>query len=637
MTLFKPNLQLRKLRVMRGAMPAYAADFHEGVNIIRGQNASGKSTIVDFIFYALGGDNIPWKNEALLCSDVVAEVSLNGAAVTLRRAVNDKSKNPLSIFWGDLKAAQAAQYSAWETYPYQRSPSKESFSQVLFRLLELPELRGEGAANITMHQLLRLLYVDQRTPHDEIFRSESFDLMLTRETVGNYLCGIYSSRLYDAQLELKAIEAKLERSVSDLRNLFVVLGKSGQGGGNTTDLLRAETAAVTEEISSLNQSLIDLRKASRTESKDEGAATVSRLRTALSDIQRRYAATKSEIADLRLEIEDSKHFIQELDRRLESLDDSETTRNYLGAVKFNFCPCCLAKIEQQAEGLPACQLCKSPLEQTPAQSQLLRMRNELSLQRRESGNLLEGRVSKFDGLSRALTPLEAELADLERRYRTTASEWISPSEREAERLNVRLGELKQRLVQLGEYQRLASVIEDLQAKRSALESRKGELVDLITALENQDEDTKAVARLKIAEALVRLLKADLPRQEEFISAAAVDWNFGQNRVSVNGHTQFSESSMVILKHSFHLALLVASTEVSGFRVPRFLLLDGIEDGGQEIERSHHLQELIAEVSNSLTTSHQIIFATSQIAPSLAKSSLVVGKDSTAGSKTLSIL
>ena len=57
MTLFKPNLQLRKLRVMRGTIAAYSADFHEGVNIIRGQNASGKSTVVDFIFYVLGGEN----------------------------------------------------------------------------------------------------------------------------------------------------------------------------------------------------------------------------------------------------------------------------------------------------------------------------------------------------------------------------------------------------------------------------------------------------------------------------------------------------------------------------------------------------------------------------------------------------
>jgi hypothetical protein len=636
MTLFKPNLQLRKLRVMRGALEAYSADFHEGVNIVRGQNASGKSTVMDFIFYALGGENVPWKSEALLCSEVLAEISANGIAATLRRPINGTAKNPLSIFWGDLESAQSAPYSAWETYPYQRSPSKESFSQVLFRVLELPELRGEGASNITMHQLLRLIYVDQRTPHDEIFRSESFDLMLTRETVGNYLCGVYSGDLYDAQIELKAMEAKLERSVSDLRNLFVILGKSGQGGASTRDFLRAETASVVDEIARLNQALIDLRKDSRT-AKEGSATAISRLRSALSDVQQRFVTAKNKSTELQLEIEDSKQFIAELDRRLESLDQSESTRSYLGAVRFNFCPCCLTKVEEQSEPSLACHLCKSPLEKTPGHSQLLRMRNELSLQRRESGALMEQRVEKFEELNKATPFLESELRELEATFRTTAAEWISPAERQAESINIRLGELKQRLVQLGEYERLTAVIEDLQSKRAALEQRKRELLDLITRLENKDEETRSVVRLKIAEALIELLKADLPRQEEFMSAGAVDWSFGQNRVSVNGHTQFSESSMVVLKHCFHLALLVASTQVPAFRVPRFLLLDGIEDGGQEIARSHHLQELIAKVSHSLPSTHQIIFATSQIAPSLAESALVVGKESNATSKTLSIL
>jgi hypothetical protein len=142
--------------------------------------------------------------------------------------------------------------------------------------------------------------------------------------------------------------------------------------------------------------------------------------------------------------------------------------------------------------------------------------------------------------------------------------------------------------------------------------------------------------LALAENLIHLLKIDLKRQEEFISAAAVDWSFSHDRVTVNGHTQFSESSMVILKQSFHLALLMASATNEYFRAPRFILLDGIEDGGQEIARSHKLQENIVALSATLNASHQIIFATSQIAPALAHEKYVVGSSSTVVSKTLAI-
>ncbi|MEB5967377.1 AAA family ATPase [Comamonas testosteroni] len=640
MTLLKPTLQLRKLQVLREQRVAYHADFHAGVNIIRGQNASGKSTVMDFIFYALGGDSVPWKNEALLCSEVRAELELNGSRMTVSRPVSDAPRNPLSIYWGTLDAASSAPRSEWETYPYQRSASKESFSQVIFRLLEMPELRGEGVSNITLHQLLRLLYVDQRTPHDAIFRAEPFDTILTRETVGNYLCGIYSADLYDAQLELKAADAQLSKSVSELRSLFNILGRSGQGGGSTTDFLQAEAASLSNEIATLNDKVVELRRNARlaADEKEQSAKVVTSLRESLSVTQRKYAEAGDAFQSLSLEVEDSKLFVGELERRLSALEDSEATRKYLGAIKFNFCPCCLAAVEDKAEqnGVPFCQLCKSAATENPGSTQLLRMRNELALQRRESAKLLEDREAKLQELARELPVLARELKLLEGQYRAATQEWTSPVEREIDATNLRLGELKQKLIQIGEYQRLAGVIEDLQNKRAALEARKRELQDKILFLENKDEAVKAGARLSVANELVSLLRADLPRQEEFISATAVDWSFGDNRVIVNGHTQFSESSMVILKHCFHLALLAASTKHDFFRVPRFLLLDGIEDGGQEIERSHHLQELVVKLSESLPADHQIIFSTSQIAPSLQDSDLVVGKASTVDDKTLAI-
>lgn len=635
MTLYEPTLQLVWLKVIRNKGVAYIARFHEGVNIVSGQNASGKSTIMDFIFYVLGGENVPWKNEALLCDEVMAEILLNGASITLRRNINETSKNPISIYWGEIADAEKAPFSVWETYPYQRSAAKESFSQVLFRLMNLPELRGEGAANITMHQLLRLLYVDQRTPHDQIFRAEPFDTILTRETVGNYLCGVYSAELYDAQLELRNIESQLSKSVSDLRNLFSILGKSGQTG-NTSDFLRAEAASIQNEIATVEIQLVDLRQ-TRTFGKDvDSAATVKAVRTKLSLAQRELAQSQQEIAELQLEIEDSKMFILEVERRVDALNDSESARTYLGSIRFQFCPCCLASVEDDARGPSDCRLCKKPLNVSTADSQLLRMKNELALQRRESSGLLERKLTKLAEHLRAVPVMQNNLRKLEQEYSQLTSSWSSPVELQIEALSRSMGELNQKLEQIARYHQLAAVIEELQSKREELESQKSRLQDTILNAESKDENLKNKARLAIAEGLIYLLKIDLARQEEFMSAAAVDWSFSHDRITVNGHTQFSESSMVILKQSFHLALLMASATNSYFRIPRFILLDGIEDGGQEIARSHTLQENIASISSMLKVTHQIIFATSQIAPTLAHEKYVVGNSSTVEDKTLAI-
>ena len=53
-------LKLNKLLVTKESDTAYYEVFHEGINIIRGDNSSGKSTISNFIFFALGGEFTNW-------------------------------------------------------------------------------------------------------------------------------------------------------------------------------------------------------------------------------------------------------------------------------------------------------------------------------------------------------------------------------------------------------------------------------------------------------------------------------------------------------------------------------------------------------------------------------------------------
>ena len=89
--MLKPTLRVSEVRIFRDSNVVYEASLHSGVNIIRGSNASGKTTIMDFIFYGLGGENIAWRSQALLCDSIVLEVFLNGVPICLRRPVVDLS------------------------------------------------------------------------------------------------------------------------------------------------------------------------------------------------------------------------------------------------------------------------------------------------------------------------------------------------------------------------------------------------------------------------------------------------------------------------------------------------------------------------------------------------------------------
>jgi hypothetical protein len=116
----------------------------------------------------------------------------------------------------------------------------------------------------------------------------------------------------------------------------------------------------------------------------------------------------------------------------------------------------------------------------------------------------------------------------------------------------------------------------------------------------------------------------------------VNFDFGENRVEVDERLNFAASSMVFLKNSFHLAILLSSTSNAFFRYPRFGLFDNIEDKGMEMERSHRFQELVVDASRNIGVDHQIIMTTSMIAPKLNVPDLTVGRYFTHEHKSLNL-
>lgn len=126
MTQFSPRLVVRRLKVMKSGQPVFDEFFHTGLNIIRGENSSGKSTIMDFLYYSLGGDveRGHWREAAASCDSVIAEISVNGRLVTLMREIEETPFQPMRVFYGTIDEADSASLGAWETYPFKRGRRK---------------------------------------------------------------------------------------------------------------------------------------------------------------------------------------------------------------------------------------------------------------------------------------------------------------------------------------------------------------------------------------------------------------------------------------------------------------------------------------------------------------------------------
>ncbi|MDA9918523.1 AAA family ATPase [Erythrobacter sp.] len=633
MTSFSPNFAIRRLTVKRGSFTAYEATFNSGLNIVAGENSSGKSTVLDFIFYGLGGDLSDWREAALLCSEVILDVTLNGHKATLVREISEKSGQPMRILLGDPEGSDPTSES-WALHSYRRSEKKESFSQVLFRLLGMPEVTGDANSNITMHQLLRLLYADQLSPVDRIFLFERFDTALTRQTVGDLLCGAFSDTLYRSQLRLRNAEKQLSDVTDEWKTAIAVF--SGSEHDISVDWIDAQRRNVLQELREVRERATDLEERIFNAEVSDGLSVEEQqaVYKELSDVQSKRLDLESRRDALQFEMADSDDFICGLETKLEQLRDADVAASEIDGISFMYCPSCFAPIE--SAGDHACALCKAPFDKDRARARILAIINETGLQIKQSNLLQTDRREELVSLEGELNLVNRQWAALEERYRLLNRLPSTELRTEARKLYGRAGYLERQLEDLSEKHVLIDRIETLSKEKQRLNHEILDLKTEIEAGERQKRERLVKAYTRISDNAVTLLKQDLDRQDIFQKAQNISFSFGDDRLSVNGESFFSASSMVYLRNSFFAAFFESSLQDPSFRHPRFLLMDTIEDKGMEPARSHRFQSLLRDISLGAKVDHQIIYATAMLEPSMVDSDFIVDRFYTHDQRTLDI-
>jgi hypothetical protein len=635
MTLFSPTMIVRRLVILKGATRVYDERFHAGVNIIRGENSSGKSTVLNILVHGLGGDIIQWSEHALLCDRVLVEVQLNGKTATLSREIARATKRPMDIFGGELDAAMTAGIVDWRRYPYISSEGKQSFSQAVFALLDLPEVRTETSGRLTLHQLLRLLYSDQLSPVENIFRFERFDAPMVREAVGRLLCGAYHPEIYQNEIRIRALEKEQTEVASTLTSIYSVLG------GVHHSLNEDWAAAQERELWITHKSLqSEIEEAERELFAGDGSETfaLTEQRAAFNEVQTLQAsvsAMRREIEALELEVADSAIFISALEAKLAALKDAGLVTEEIDSVDFLWCPSCYATLDRGV-GEHSCHLCKTPFDDDRLKARIVNLTNDVGIQLRQSAVLQKERHKQ-------LQELRDKERDVENAWRTAAERLAALQRTPSSDLRARLRALNQRV---GYVQR---EIEDVRQKAGLIEqlgrltNRKAEIAAEVSALRDRnamltasEQSRLTLAYTEIADRTREFLLNDLPRQEAFQNARSIDFSFGSDKISVNGESYFSASSLVILKNSFLAGFLFAATEDKEFRHPRLAILDTVEDKGMEPERSKNFQKLLVAASDAADVDHQIIFATAMIAEELDNGAYTVGRYSSHEARTLAV-
>lgn len=633
MTNDKPTLYLSRLIVRtHNNKIAYDQMFHNGVNIIRGKNSSGKSTIANFIFYVLGGAYNNWTTEALRCSEVIAEIKINGALITIKRNISESLFEPMSIFWNNYEESKKDSIN-WQTFPYKQSTNLVSYTNVLFKAMSFPEVKGDLESNITMHQLLRLLYIDQDTPTQSLFRYERFDPPLTREAISEILLGIYDDNLYNQRLNLKQAVKESEEKRKEFDNLNKVFGQTG----NVTNI-----AGVQKEIEKAKYELVEIEKAIvelriqqivRTTKKTE--LNSEKIQNELSEVKNNIRNLQSHINQFDIEIADSKQFIATLEKRITELNNSLLTRQVLGELPLTHCPLCLSVIDNHIDK-EHCLLCKQPLSKEAEKANAKRLLQEMELQVKESKSLLEEKERKFTAFISELLP-QVELArNLQKQLDVSIQNPQSTRDERIDNLLISKGGAEKKIEYLIQQIKAVELIELLKRELIKLSSFITNLRLEISQKEEMQRRNYQVAIQRIRDLTLYILKNDLDRQEEFSNGKNVEIDFLRDTYSLDDGNNFSASSKTYFKNAVLFSIFFASLDLSFFRYPRFILCDNMEDKGMEKERTQNFQDLITHMSDNHKEEHQIIFTTSMISDNLNNKPYCIGREYDRNNKTLEL-
>ncbi len=622
---FKPYLIIKRLIVLCKAKIVYDEKFHTGVNIICGDNSTGKSTIADFIFYSLGGELSKWKKEAKECDLTLVEVELNGKPFSLKREVSIHGKRGMDIFPGNIGQSNKADITDWLRYPYSATVNKESFYQTIFKELEIPYSKSDDKNSITLHQLLRLMYVDQMTSIDRLFKFDRFDSPNRRKAIGELLLGISDFDLYHYRVKKQKLESKLDNMIKEIKTIHRFFGEEVK----TIDQIEGEINHILNTIKKLENKL-----SYNDPLDDKHNNELNKLRNKHEYLRK----IKDELTEDRIstsfELEDSRRFVDSLNIRIDSLSESTRMMGALSNIGFHYCPSCFEVLDQKLSS--KCNLCGSQKKHNVEEyDPTFKIRKEIEFQISESLFLIQSRQDKLINIETELTKIDIDIKNLESKI-SVLEKPLNEQNSNTRNIYLKIGSLSQQIDILNLSQKRFSKLYGLYSERDALQTELNTTLDEIEKRESKIEKELKSKRKILSSYTKEIILADSAHEEAFKEAKNIQFDFGEDRVTVDDRALFSASSMVYLKNAFRLALLKASCLDRTYLYPRFLLMDNVEDKGMQPSRSHLFQSEIVTVSSKIKVPHQIIFSTSMITDELKKSNLCVGRYYTKDKKSLDI-
>lgn len=355
----------------------------------------------------------------------------------------------------------------------------------------------------------------------------------------------------------------------------------------------------------------------------------------ISALRRQQLELENDIKNLEMEILDSNFFIATLSKKIEALDSSIATRDYLDKLPLEYCPECLSKLDTNVpEG--HCRLCKSPIDNTQGKAQALRIKLEIGFQIRESEQLLAQNIELKTEKENELKSVMVSLRTAQSQLDSSLKNVLTTADEQLDQLIQTKGFKEGEILQYKSFLETAIQYESILKHHEELQQKESELTRFIEAKASTLKQKRREIDRNVSEIGIYLLKHDELRQTEFQSADDFTIDYKQNIAYIsNQYIKLSASSGFYLKMAARFAIFLASLKNSDMRYPRLLFSDNMEDKGMEENRAKNFQRTIIKYLQKIgNDNYQLIYATSMCADEYDNEQYTVGEKYSEDNKSL---
>lgn len=326
-------------------------ELKKGINVILGDNGSGKSTFSYFIEYALGGKIKPFDNDdedarySLILEDtnnfVQLDILINEVQYSLKRFIGKQD-----IFVDDGEVT--------EIYPVSRRSASFIFSDWLLGKLTIPVFEmylGGVHWYFNFNDLFRLLNYDQNTEPKKIYKApvaENFiaDSIIIRKSIFEILLGISSAEYFKKLDILKAETKKRDLAKALLQNFEATNGKPEE-----SDRLNERQSDINSQLKKLEQER-DFYQMKET-TVDDKIGELAEIQSTLVDLEVKSSKERIFLKSLeneKIKVDQVHHNLLE---EIQQIQKIIFTHDRLDLFSMEVCPFCMNK-KEVIKGLCIC-------------------------------------------------------------------------------------------------------------------------------------------------------------------------------------------------------------------------------------------------------------------------------------------